>query len=371
MKPHWFNRRAVCLAPLVFSIAVAANFRASQLLFMDCGEGLAGCGSLRGEQVRQLAPADARPLTATAFAPPVHEDSIRADTTLKAVAAKREAALKAVSTRFERRFVWASFAGTSAMLSLACFAAALVFARAAPRAGRLGTKGRVLVALLPSVAVGLAMLSSPQRHLAIIHSILRGTVGADPQLGMPAIAGVMNVMNALSNSSGLALAITCCLLILPHPAADRAVPVAPAAELAQRLDTLETTATWLRIILYVLTASLVAGVLRLSATLSWIEAFLAPGDVAAFAGLRTTLPAMVGAYYSLMLAGMYLPAAYIIRERARVAIAAAPVPEATREKAYARPEFSLTPGSALPRIAVMLGPVLAGPIGEFVKGLTG
>jgi hypothetical protein len=371
MKPHWFNRRAVCLAPLVFIMAVAVNFRTTQKLFTTCGDGLAGCGGLRGAQVRQLARPDPRPLTATAFAPPVHEDSIRADTTLKAVAARRESALKAVTTRFERRFVWAFFAGTSAMFSLACFAAAVVFARAAPRTGRLGANGRMLLALVPAVVTALALLRNPQQLLIMLHSLLRGTVAADPQLGMPAVAGVMNVLNALSLSSALALAITCCLLILPHPADDRPAPVAPAAELAQRLDTLETTATWLRIILYVQTASMVAGVLRLSATLSWIEAFLVPGDVAAFGGLRMTWTAMFGAYYSLMLAGMYLPAAYIIRERARAAIAAAPVPEATREKAYARPELSLTPGSALPRIAVMLGPVLAGPIGEFVKSLTG
>jgi hypothetical protein len=188
---------------------------------------------------------------------------------------------------------------------------------------------------------------------------------------MPVIPAVMNVLNALSLASALALAIGAWLLIQPHPVQAAPAPVHPAVELAQRLDRLTTTATLLRVVLYVATAALVVGVLRMSATLGWLEAFLTPGDAAVFAGLRTTTTGMVGAYYSLMLAAVYLPGAYIVRERARGVIASAPVPDATREKAYSRPEFSIALSSVLSRIAVLLGPLLAGPIGEFLKGLAG
>jgi hypothetical protein len=72
-----------------------------------------------------------------------------------------------------------------------------------------------------------------------------------------------------------------------------------------------------------------------------------------------------------MLASLYLPAAFIVRERARAAVAAAPVPDAAKAEAYSRPELSLALPNVLSRIAVLLGPLLAGPIGEFLKSLAG
>lgn len=374
MKTPWYNTRAACAAPLAFCLAIVVAFQLSQALFTRCGLRSAGCPSLGGAQVVQLARLDARPLVQTAFAapaepPPATDSAARAAHAART--ARRQAALQAVTTRFERRFVWAFFAGMSALLSLASFVTAALLVRAAPRMGRLGARGRTLLTLAPSAAMALLLLSRPEGPLSILHPLLQGTVAADPQLGMPSIPAAMNVLNALSLGSALALAISGWLLVQPDRPQAAPTPLPPAVELARRLDGLQATATLLRVILYVTTAALVVGVLRLSATLSWVEAFLTPGDAAIFAGFGTTVTAMVGAHYSLTLAGLYLPAAYIIRERARGVIASAPVPEAMREKAYARPEFSVALSSVLPRIVALLGPLLAGPVGEFLKGLAG
>jgi len=43
------------------------------------------------------------------------------------------------------------------------------------------------------------------------------------------------------------------------------------------------------------------------------------------------------------------------------------VADAVKAQAYARPELSLALPNVLSRVAVLLGPLLAGPIGEFLK----
>jgi hypothetical protein len=128
---------------------------------------------------------------------------------------------------------------------------------------------------------------------------------------------------------------------------------------------------WFRVLLYVGTATLVSGVLRMNSTISWMQSFLTAGDEVILDSLRVTLVGVMGTFYTLVLACLYLPAVFILRARARGLIEASAVPQEVSTAALQETDFSTSLKDVLPKVAALLGPVLAGPVGEFLKNLSG
>jgi hypothetical protein len=71
----------------------------------------------------------------------------------------------------------------------------------------------------------------------------------------------------------------------------------------------------------------------------------------------------------MVLAAAYLPASYVLRARAAAIIGMSRVAPEVREKAVAGSGLTRSMGESIGRSAALLGPLLAGPIGQLVQSL--
>jgi hypothetical protein len=137
-----------------------------------------------------------------------------------------------------------------------------------------------------------------------------------------------------------------------------------APDLARRMKLL-------RYVLYMGAVLLVIGVLRLSTTLNWGASFLPPQSEAgkAVASVVTGIVSSLGTFYTLLMAGMYLPAALVLRARAREL--AELQPPADQQSWLTKHGLTLSYTESLPRIVAILAPLLAGPFIDIIKRLVG
>ena len=140
----------------------------------------------------------------------------------------------------------------------------------------------------------------------------------------------------------------------------------------KRVDELTYLTTQMRHLKGVLNAAsvlLVAGILHMSAWLRWPVGLLSdPTEQAALSGAVLSIIMFWGATFTLMLITIYGPAASYLSSQARNL-----AEEARKAGTIQNPQqwlhdnhFSITLGEQLPQISVLLGPVLAGPIGSFL-----
>jgi len=110
---------------------------------------------------------------------------------------------------------------------------------------------------------------------------------------------------------------------------------------------------------------LVSGVLLIRSVYQWSLAFLLRDDQAVKVAERffSDLLSIEGAYFTLVLAVVYLPAAFILQRRAD---SLSELPELDTEKEKVLKEYGLgfSVMQSLPRVLAILGPLLAGPVGE-------
>lgn len=153
--------------------------------------------------------------------------------------------------------------------------------------------------------------------------------------------------------------------------------VEAVAEIATRMS-------YLRALLYVGMVALVVSVLRLTALFHWALSFLPSDDRAARLVARVTSNVTSGeaAAYTLLLAAIYVPAALVLRRRARALIP--PQKERLRRSKDGKDEKMLSgdewleenglsvTGSLkdiLPKLAAILAPLLVGSVGDLLKVL--
>jgi len=181
-------------------------------------------------------------------------------------------------------------------------------------------------------------------------------IGATVAQALPAVSRYNRLFDSMSLTATLCLAFAACATLWQRDVNDE-----PKTEdVARRVS-------MLRYVLYVGAALLALGVLRLSAMLSWGQSFLAPGTATGksvstlVAGITTSL----GVYFTLLMLGMYLPAALLLRERAR-RVAEGDDLEA-KEDWLKKHGLAISVTDYIPRVFALLGPLLAGPIGELLK----
>lgn len=188
----------------------------------------------------------------------------------------------------------------------------------------------VFAALNVALAVSLwasGDVSSPAQQL------LRATVGQ----GVPWINKYNRGIEALSLTGTLTLAAAACAVLWqpdPNP------------------ETLQKRKSLLNPVLYVAAATLVLAVLRLAATHAWAVSFLPAENEfgTAIKNLTTGIVASLGTLYTLLIAGIYLPAALILRARIKKV-----APDETDADGWLQ---------FLPRAIALISPLLAGPMGD-------
>lgn len=128
---------------------------------------------------------------------------------------------------------------------------------------------------------------------------------------------------------------------------------------------------YLRTILYIGTLMLVVGVLLIRSVHQWTLAFIASREeqmLKIAENFFANLLAVDGGFFTLLLAAAYLPAAFIVRWQVEQ-IGGLPQVEAEKEKTLQNYHLAFSFNEALPKIIAILGPILAGPVGDLFTRL--
>ena len=206
-----------------------------------------------------------------------------------------------------------------------------------------------------SIVVGYDFYAHPEKHMALFLPLFEQTIVND----VPRITHITNLLNSAGNGVALALILTTCAILWCRYA--KSAP--------NGLNDLSTAMKSLRLILYVGTLLLVAAVLLKKSLYQWSLAFTSRDEQLAKAaeGFLSSFLSVEGGFYTLMLAAMYLPAAYLIHRRA-LRLGNLPKEEAKVEEALKTHGLAFSFTESLPRILAILGPVIAGPVGDLLKG---
>jgi cytochrome b561 len=208
-----------------------------------------------------------------------------------------------------------------------------------------------------STAFGIYLYEHPEQYLSIITPIFKKTIEYD----LKNIAHVMTLVNSFGFAvSLLAVFATCAIL---YSSNDEAVPAG--------LKQLSTKMNRLQLILYVGTIMLVVGVLLIRSMYQWSLAFILRDEQAikVAESFYSSLLATEGGFFTLILAAVYLPAALILRSHAN-SLNGLPEQNADREKLLTDYNLTFSFTESLPRLLAILGPLLAGPVGELFSRLS-
>jgi hypothetical protein len=200
----------------------------------------------------------------------------------------------------------------------------------------------ITVAAALNISLGVSLWSlkdvlSPAQQL---HQATIGQV-------LPSISKYNRLAEVFSLTGALSLAVAACAVLWQ-------------SDVNKNLDeeTLKKRIGLLKPVLYVAAAVLVMSVLRLSATHAWAVSYLSPETEVGktVASLTTGIVGSLGATYTLVIAGIYLPAAFMLRSRLR----------------EVAPTQSITDGwtQLLLRVMALIGPLLAGPLGDLLVKVT-
>ena len=232
-----------------------------------------------------------------------------------------------------------------------------------------------------SLLLAFLLFSFPRSYTPVMMDILKATIAQQGQFGIPIVFGTMNLINSLTYAAAFTLVFASCAILLPRPGVAetdiRDEDAAPneteqaageaLAGTANKFAAVSEQMKDLRIVLYFGTFLLIIGVLRMSAVTQWTLAFISQDAIDAAKSFYITLSSVTGGFNSLILAAVYLPAAYILQRRAQLLAKELPLPPDKQEETLKSKGLTFSFRESLPRVLAILGPLLAGPIGELFK----
>jgi hypothetical protein len=245
-----------------------------------------------------------------------------------------------------------TFAGGLYLLAciVALFTAVLVMNEVFSNFGSKSPWQPILIIMFVALDVALVMslwaskdISSPAQQL------LRATVGQ----GVPEINKYSRLFDAISLTATLTLACAASAILFQRDS-------------KLEKEELRRRQTLLRYVLYVGGALLAIAVLQLSTRLGWGASYLPAGSgiTPSVNSLVTGILNSMGSFYALLMAAVYVPAALVLQSRVKQ-LAAREAPDDPNTWLTTN-GFSLSFSQYLPRIVALLGPMLAGPIGELL-----
>lgn len=221
-----------------------------------------------------------------------------------------------------------------------------------------GNKPTKFVAAIGSatLAIGVGLYLKPSLHMRILLPLIQSTVAKD-------LSGTEQLIQ-LSNSCAFAVAF-----LLTFTSVMILIPINKSSY-PNSLKQIATQMKYQRVILYLGTFILIAGVLMVRSLYQWSLAFVLRDDQAikAAEGFFSILLAAEGGYFTLVLAAVYLPAAFILRHRAD-SLPGMPEDEEKKDEVLKKYDMNFSFSHSLPRVVAILGPLLAGPVGELFSRL--
>ena len=204
-----------------------------------------------------------------------------------------------------------------------------------------------VIALAADVSLFVALWTAEKDVNSPAQQLLRATVGQV----LPEINKFNRWGDALGLTGTLCLAVAACATVWQRNVNKKL----DADEVAKRVQLL-------RPVLYVGALTLVVAVLRLSATHAWAVTYLpANSDLGqAVATFTKGIIGTLGTVFTLLIGGIYLPAALMLQARVREVAPSQQSPEEFIKNCG----IDLSLPATLGRAIVLLGPFLAGPLGE-------
>lgn len=270
---------------------------------------------------------------------------------------------KILANRYSGQIVWVFFVGINVFISIVALTIYLLLA--------IKTKKYkyVVSSIIISLVCGLIALSDDS---PIIMPIIDASIkNADGGIGY--IDYVIRLINFLTVTTMLATVLTISAILFRRRKGDEETLEKSQAAVEGKLRDLSEKVEDLRLVLYFATALLIIGVLQISSLLSWTATFYPENELNNF---FSTITFVIGSSYTLLLASIYLPSYYILQNRADIYVnASLKSTEANSlqdkedlPKDYKLQFFSFSFLDSLPRLLIILAPLLTGTIAEhFVR----
>jgi len=271
---------------------------------------------------------------------------------------------KTVADRYSGQIVWVFFAGINILISVVGLTIFLLLA--------IKTKKYkyVVAGLIFSLLVGtVAFLQKSPIISPIVEATMQSGDG-----GVSYVGDVVKLLNFLAVTTMLAMVLTISAILFRNtlPAAAKGEKSQEAVE--NKLRDLSEKVEDLRLVLYFATALLIVGVLQISSLLNWMATFFPVNELK---GFFSTITFVFGCAYTILLASIYLPAYYVLQNRAMIYVNASlksTQPDSLQSKEdlpkdYKLQFFSFSVMDTLPRVLIILAPLLTGTVTEQFLGI--
>lgn len=206
----------------------------------------------------------------------------------------------------------------------------------------------IVVVAAGLVTIWIVLYEIPVLHMPVLQELGPRTIDRD----LSGTTANVDRLNAFGYVAAMLLSVTVCAVLsqLRH--------TLDLKQLAKGMKSLNS-------ILYAGTLILVVGIVFEKALLQWAFTFTSREEhmVKAAESFSAALLAYDGGFYTLLLAALYLPAAFLLRRQG-----AELVDHDSKALEKYGLNFSFT--ESLPRMLAILGPLLAGPVGELFGRLS-
>lgn len=320
----------------------------------------------------------------------LNTEKTQLETTEKSLKGEIAGIRRQISSRYSSRLMWVFFSMIYGVLCLACFVVCgvivfLSFEKDLPKTVLwLGTTTVVGIALCGLI------FASAEHYLFLFKKIFDQSLNSHDE--MPFM--MINLSNAVGFGAAAFLVAASCAVLksiktieerkIDYTNVDHAPPSAAEMIFAdknledEKLKEYAERVTFLRTVLYVGTAMLVVGLLRLNSLLGWHRTFISTESENAFVNLfndfANTIVSVEGAFYTLLLAAIYLPAVYIIRQKAAALNlkddAGSDLSPAGKKAKLKEAGLTFSLSGFVPRLVVILSPFLTGQVKELFNFLS-
>jgi hypothetical protein len=355
LQKEWAENRRAAITPLAMVLFLIFFYGLFQSVFVRCDKGIAKCQPFNAGYLFPLdspGPLDQKGGVITGSETDAAKN--------KEIEVKNR---KLIAARYSGRYLWVFLAAVGTILGVVAFITSYLLISKSP------ANARAASVVVVSLLLGLALYFVPDHLMPVMGAIFNNTIGnSDAKIGMPVIYGTMRLLNSFTYAAAFSIVFaSCAILVLGDTNTEEAA--ADDDGLSNKLELISERMGYLKIILYVGTFLLIAGVLRMSALSQWTLSFISPNAVEAAQSFSNSVVAVAGGFNTLILAAVYLPAAYILQRRARLAVMRLPLKPEDREQKLKDKGLTFSFRESLPRVAAMLGPLLAGPIGDLFKNI--